>query len=104
MKTKTTLLTGLLALTSGCSTLVNGTTQTIKPLNGCILSHPTKTLKTDSEGFYNVPRGKHTLTLKCGSNSRKIEPKPTGAGVAGAALLDFGIIDNLTGAFWGWEL
>lgn len=95
----------LTLLSTGCSTMVNGTHQQLTAPNNCTIKHPTLGNISPTNGFFNVPRGKHTLELNCPPKEPvKLEPVATKEALVGAALLDFGIVDYITGAFWGWVI
>ena len=92
---------------AGCSTLTNGTTQTItidpKPAPCLVMQGHELVDVVRSKTEVKVKREKTDLIIDCPGYRQKLKPKATKEAIAGAALLDFGIVDLLTGAFWGYN-
>jgi hypothetical protein len=98
------LLTALATLaTVGCASITEGTTQpvTVNSNNPCSISRDGMVYQTTPEQrTVWLKKSRQPLTVDCGGKVQTVEPKASNAALTGALLLDFGIVDMLTGAFW----
>lgn len=103
MKSLFSILTVIAA--TGCASVTEGTTQTIavKTDVPCTASRGDKTATVTPEwSRLTVQKSNEPITLECGGQVRNIESKATAAALTGAMLLDFGLVDMATGAFWSY--
>jgi hypothetical protein len=110
---KTKILIPLLMSISGCASITQGTTQTLmfnlEPKEvRCVLSRDGDGqigVITQSQNTISVSKDKDDIWVKCVADgykpsSLKISSSASGAAIGGAVLIDFGITDLATGAFW----
>lgn len=85
---------------SGCSTITNGTTQRIDLKDGCkVVSE-----SLIEDGVTYVKRSNKQLLINCNENLIKHEATLTKEAITSIMLIDFGIIDFLTGAAWEYKI
>lgn len=94
---------------SGCATITNGTQQTITfaPPEHQVCA------VTRVDGFLGsvqanaptltVDRNRQPITLDCGDSVTVYEPEINAAGYTSIGLIDFGLVDSLTGAMWEYK-
>lgn len=99
---KKLIITALVAL-SGCSTMLNGTTQELALSDNCILAHSDKAYEVVS-GVATVDRRNANLAIECGGTLQVVEPTWTTSAVVGGILLDGGLVDMATGAAYQYEV
>ncbi|HYC04096.1 MAG TPA: hypothetical protein VED40_12415 [Azospirillaceae bacterium] len=99
-----------LLLTSGCASIVEGTSQdltvNVTPAEAvCTVAQKGKDIGsvTGSKPTINVGKSRHDLAITCNApgyevQTARIESSASGWGVAGAVTLDFGLTDYMTGA------
>lgn len=104
MNFKNTTLAVLISsvlLVQGCASLTEGTTQQVAinnlPESGCQVGEAYVT------PYWNkiyVDKANEGLTVVCKDETKVIESEVSSKALLGALLLDFGIVDTLTGAMW----
>jgi hypothetical protein len=98
------LLTALACIAAtGCASITEGTTQpiTVNSSGPCSISRDgTVYQTTPDQRTVWLKKSKQPLTVDCGGKVKTVEAKASKAALTGALLLDFGIVDMLTGAFW----
>lgn len=100
-------------MVSGCATITQGTSQTlmfnIEPKEArCILTRDGDGqigVVTQSQNTISISKDKDDILVRCAADgykpqTMKIASSASGAAVGGAILLDLGITDLATGAFW----
>lgn len=90
---------------TGCASLTEGTTQTISVKTDvpCTASRGDQTATITPEwSRLTVNKANEPIMLDCGGQVHTIESKATAAALTGALLLDFGVVDMATGAFWSY--
>jgi hypothetical protein len=91
----------LLGTLQGCSTIVNGTSQSVKiqnlPQEGCLV-HELYMTPLWNTGV--AQKGSKSLEVKCNKETRLIKPSVSKEGVFSAVVLDGGIVDSISGAMW----
>jgi hypothetical protein len=103
----------ILALSSGCASLTQGTSQTlifnIEPKETrCVLTRDGDGqigVVTQSQNTVTVAKDKDDIIVQCRAEGHKpfttrIVSSASGAGVTGAVFIDLGIVDFITGAMW----
>lgn len=116
MQLKTILATTVLAMcVSGCATLVEGTTQDIAINVTPVRAECAAYVNGLAVGTYNpstslmrVSKSRHNMTVTCmasGYRPRSVVliSRPSGVAIAGAVLIDFGLVDYATGALNKYE-
>jgi len=98
----------LLAVVSGCSTLVNGTTQDITfeppPNQVCYITQGKTMVASIAETTkLTVKRDSDIITLDCGNGTKTYVADLTVEGWTSIAFIDFGLVDYLTGAIWEYK-
>ncbi len=100
-------------LVSGCASITQGTSQTlmfnIEPKEArCVLTRDGDGqigVVTQSQNTVSVSKDKDDILVRCAADgykpqTLKISSSASGAAIGGAFLLDLGITDLATGAFW----
>lgn len=102
---KTVFLALTVIAATGCASITEGTTQNIRIKTDvpCTASRGEMVAQVGPESqLMTVKKSSEPINLDCGGQIRMIESKATKAALTGAMLLDFGIIDMITGAFWAY--
>lgn len=101
MKTKLVIILSTLLALQGCATVTEGTKQNITfknlPESGCQVQ---EAFVTPNWNTIPVQKSKDDLVIACKDFEKVIPSKVSKNGLVGAALLDFGIVDSITGAMW----
>lgn len=111
MNLKLKLTSIFLALSlNACATVTNGTTQELtfdlsEASGECTVLKANEAIgKVSKEDpKITVQRSKAEILLKCNEFEKKYEPKINAAGYTSITLIDFGIVDFLTGALWEYQ-
>jgi uncharacterized protein YcfL len=100
MKTKLAIFITIFIL-NGCATVTEGSSQDITfnnlPESGCQVG---ESFVTPHWKTVTVKKSKNTIEVICKDKTKIIESKVSNKALLGAALLDFGIVDTITGAMW----
>lgn len=90
---------------TGCSTLTNGTTQQLHISGGpcTVVQDAELVAMVESESHVTVQRSQKPLHVACGERVTEYKPEVTAAGWTSIGLIDFGLVDYLTGALWGYS-
>lgn len=103
-----TLIIATLAL-SGCATITNCTRQNITfepPAHQvCAVSRVDGILGSvqASSPTITIERNRYPITLDCGDSVTVYTPEINAAGYTSIGLIDFGLIDSITGAMWEYK-
>lgn len=101
---KTAIIAALVL--SGCATITNGTSQDITfavpEHQVCAVSRVDGVLGSvqASSPTVTVERNRHPITLDCGDSVTVYTPEINAAGYTSIGLIDFGLVDSITGAMW----
>ena len=91
----------------GCSTLVNGRTQSIVIQNNkdsdCKLRNTEIEVKKQQSVTLTINRSNHPLVFSCENSEFIYNSKITKEGYFSIAFIDFGMIDYLTGSLWEYD-
>lgn len=90
-------------LFNGCSTITNGTTQQIKINDGCNVVNNENVVQI-KEGFITVKRSKKDLKIICNDVETIYKASLTKEALTSIAFIDFGLVDFLTNAAWGYDV
>jgi len=93
----------VLLLINGCSTIINGTTQEIKINDGCNVVN-NENASQIKEGFITVKRSKKDLKIICNDVEKVYKASLTKEALTSITFIDFGLIDFLTNAAWGYDV
>jgi len=102
---KNLIIVYALALT-GCATVTNGTTQavTFHPSGVCeVVQSGEKIATIDATTTLEIKRKKDSITLDCGDVKKTYKASINAAGYTSITMIDFGLVDFLTGALWEYE-
>lgn len=89
---------------SGCSTIVNGTTQKITVKNdNCSVTDSTGNVEI-KDNTAVVKRSNKGIVIRCDEDTYLHSPSLTKEAITSIMTIDFGIIDFLTGAAWGYNV
>ncbi len=88
---------------SGCSTLTNGINQNIKVKSDCTVVDETGTVQVLNDSA-TVRRSKSDLHITCDGETKIYKSSLTKEALASIALIDFGLVDFLTGSAWEYQV
>lgn len=93
----------ILLLGNGCSTITNGTTQQIKINDGCRIVNDENVVQI-KDNLITVKRSKKDLKMVCNDVEKVYKASLTKEALTSITFIDFGLIDFLTNAAWGYDV